>query len=626
MPRPTRPPAPAVAPLPSFRSPVRAGGGFRPRVRLLVLLSAMCVCFAMVAGRLVWVQGVDASHFSALASVERDHTITLPASRGEITDRNGNVLAMSVDAKTIIADPRQIADPQQEATALAPMLGVTETVLAKTLANGSGFAYLAHQIDPATAASILALKLPGITGVDDPKRVYPAGPLAAQVVGFVGSDDQGLDGLELMDNKMLTGKPGQETLQEDPAGQAIVSAASQVTPPVEGATIELTLDQAIQFDAESELAQAVRNYKAEGGSIVVMQPSTGDVLALANYPTFDPNSFATATAEDMTNRAISDVYEPGSTNKVITASAALESGVVTTQTVISVPDNLKVAGSTFHDAEYHATLDLTLPQILEQSSNVGTIKIALQVGAPTLDRYLLKFGYGKPSGIGLPAESPGLLPVLSQWSGTTLPTAAIGQGVAITVLQMASVYATIANGGVYEQPKIVAAQSGASGQLEPVVPQPPHRVIKASTAATITRMLLQVIDGSTGTGAEAAIPGYAVAGKTGTAQKPVAGGYSGYVASFMGYAPAQDPQLVVGVVLDNPTPIWGADTAAPTFQKVMQFSLQRLGIGPGPVSSSPQVMGGSGGTPLPAPARSGGAPAYPLPGPSALPVAPGATD
>ena len=613
----------APPPLPHFGSPVRAGGGFRPRVRLLFMLGTMASCLALVAGRLVWVQGVDSSHYTALATTQRERTITLPATRGEILDRNGNVLAMSVDAKTIIADPRQISDPQSEATQLANLLGVPPADLGNDLSNGSGFSYVARQIDPSTARKIMALNLPGITDVDDPKREYPDGQLAAQLLGFVGADNSGLSGLESVDNKALAGKAGQEEIQADPAGQEIVSAGSQETPPVQGANLELTLDQGIQFESESVLASAVQAYHASGGSIVVMQPSTGDVLALANYPTFDPNNFATATADDMTDRAVSDVYEPGSTNKVITASAALESGAVSTQTVISVPDTLKVAGSTFHDAEFHPTLDLTLPQILEQSSNVGTIKVALQVGSSTLDKYLLKFGYGTPTGIGLPGESAGLLPALRSWSGTTLPTAAIGQGVAITVMQMAAVYATIANGGVWEQPKIVAGEANAAGKMVPPPSAPPHRVIQPQTAKTITQMLLQVIDGSTGTGGEAAIPGYLVAGKTGTAEKPVAGGYSGYVASFMGFAPAQDPQLVVGVVLDQPTPIWGADTAAPTFKTVMQYALQRLGIGPGPASPA---VAGPGGPPLPAPARSGDAPAYPLPGPGSLPVAPGATD
>jgi cell division protein FtsI (penicillin-binding protein 3) len=609
--------------MPAFGSPIRAGGGFRPRVRLVVLLAALSSAFVLIAGRLVWVQGVDASHYVTLGNIQRQRTIPLPASRGEILDRNGNVLAMSVDARTIIADPHQIAEPQVEAAQLAPLLGVPAASLVHDLSNGTGFSYVARQIDPQTAARIMALNLPGITDVDDPKREYPGGPLAAQVVGFVGAEGNGLEGLESRYDAALAGKAGKEEIQADPAGQEIVSAGSQVVPPVEGTNLRLTLDQDLQFESDAALAQAVQAYHAEGGSIVVLQPSTGDVLALANYPTFDPNDFTTATAEDMTDRAVSYVYEPGSTNKVITASAALESGAVTTETVVSVPDTLKVAGSTFHDAEYHSTLDLTLPQILEQSSNVGTIKIALRVGAPTLDKYLLKFGYGQPTGIGLPGESPGLLPRLANWSGTTLPTAAIGQGVAVTVLQMASVYATIANGGVWEQPKIVAAEGNGSGQLKPVASAPPHRVIQAQTAKAITQMLLQVINGSTGTGAEAAIPGYQVVGKTGTAERPVNGGYSGYVASFMGFAPAQDPQLVVGVVLDQPTPIWGADTAAPTFKTVMQFALQRLGIGPGPVSPATPA---SGGTPLPAPARSGDAPAYPLPNPTALPVAPGATD
>ena len=602
---------------------MRASGGFRPKVRLLVLLGGLSVSFALIAARLVWVQGVDSSHFVALASVQRDRTVTLPATRGQIVDRNGNVLAMSVDAKTIIADPKQISDPQAEAGTLAPLLGVGVADLRKTLSNGSGFAYLAHQVPPATASKVMALRLPGITDVDDPKRVYPDGQLASQVLGFVGSDNQGLAGLESTHNAVLAGRPGQEEMQADPQGQEIVSAGSATTPPVQGARIQLTLDQDIQYESEAVLAQAVQAYHAEGGTIVVMQPSTGDVLALANSPTFDPNAFATATAEALTNRAVSDVYEPGSVSKVITASAALESGVITTQTVVSVPDTLRLAGSLFHDAETHPTLNLTLQQILEQSSNVGTIKVADLVGKQTLDAYLRKYGYGSITGIGLPGESAGILPGLSHWSATELPTAAIGQGVAVTVMQMMSVYATVANGGVRVPPRIVQAESDASGHMKPVRGAPPQRVIHASTARTLTSMLLQVVRGSTGTGAEAAVPGYEVAGKTGTAEKPAGGGYSGYVASFIGFAPAANPQLEVGVVLDQPTPIWGADTAAPTFKTVMQFALQRLGIGPGPVLAATD---GARGTPLPAPARSGDAPAYPLPDPSSLPVAPGATE
>ena len=581
---------------------MRPGGGFRPRVRLFFLLACLVLAFVLIAGRLVWVQGLNSSHYTALASLQRDRTLTLPATRGEILDRNGHVLAMSVDAKTLIADPHQISNPEAESLALAARLGLPAGPLAATLSNGSGFAYLAHQIPPHVAAKVMALRLPGITEVDDPQRVYPDGQLAAHVLGFLGSNGRGLAGLESVYNGLLAGRAGQEQIQADPQGQEIVSARSELIPPVQGSDLILTLDRDIQYEAETALAQAMQSYKARAGTIVVMDPTTGNVLALANAPTFDPGNFATATAQDLTDRAVSDVYEPGSTNKVITASAALESGTVTTHTVITVPNSIYVNGSRFHDAETHGTLELTLPQILEQSSNVGTIKIAMRVGAPTLDDYLLKFGYGKPTGIGLPGESVGILPNLASWSGTTLPTAAIGQGIALTVMQMMSVYCTVANGGVRETPHIVAAMRNAAGKLTPVKTAPPRRIIRASTASTITSMLLNVVDGATGTGTEAQIPGYQVVGKTGTAEHVVNGQYSGFIGSFMGFAPAAHPKLVVGVVLENPTPIYGGSTAAPTFKTVMQFALQRLGIGPGPVLSPSE---GVGGTPLPAPARSG---------------------
>lgn len=598
--------------------------GFRPRMRLVSLLVAMGAALSLVAARLVWVQGVDSAHFVALASVQRDRTVTLPAQRGSILDRNGRVLAMSVDAKTLIADPRLIVSAQATAQTLAPILGMNPADLATKLSNGTGFAYLARRIDPAVAKKVLGLGIPGIQAISEPLRVYPDGQLAAHVLGFVGTDAKGLSGLESTYDAGLVGHPGQIEMQADPQGQAIVSAQSDVTPPRPGSDVVLTLDQDVQFEAETVLAQAVQAYSAKGGTIVVMRPGTGEVLALANYPSFDPNNFSAAPQEALADRAVSDVYEPGSASKVITAAAALETGAVTTHDVINVPDSLKVADATFHDAEYHPTLNLTLPQILEQSSNVGTIKIAATVGKQNLYSYLQKFGYGAKTSVGLPGESTGILPNVSSWSATTLPTAAIGQGVAVTVMQMMSIYATVANGGVLAPPHVVAGVRDANGSLKPTTLAAPRRVIKASTAATLTQMLMQVVNGATGTAPAAAIPGYQVAGKTGTAEKPApGGGYAGYTASFIGFAPAADPQLAVGVVLDQPTPIWGGSTAAPTFRTVMQFALQRLGIGPGPVLP---VSTDGAGTPLPAPARSGGAATYPALNPSAAPVAPGVAE
>ena len=612
-------PRPVVRAAPQIHP--RSLGGFRPRARLIALLVCLLASFVLVAGRLVWVQGVDSSHFVALASVQRDRTVTLPARRGAIVDRNGNPLAMSIDARTLIADPRLIVSPAATAQALAPLLGVAATDLEPRLAANSSFAYLARRIDPQLAASVVALGIPGIQAITEPKRVYPDGRLGAHVVGFVGSESQGLSGLEASFNSILAGRPGQMAMQADPQGQVIVSAKSQVTPPAAGDDVVLTLDQDIQYEAETVLAQAVQSYSARGGSIIVMRPSTGEILGLANLPTFDPANFATSTASDRTDRVVSDVYEPGSASKVITAAAALESGAVSPQEVMSVPDSLHLANATFHDAEPHGVLSLTLPQILEQSSNVGTIQVAVRVGKDRLYSYLQKFGYGRATGVGLPGESPGLLPDLKSWSPTQLPTAAIGQGVAVTPMQMMSVYSTVSNGGVLVAPKIVEGRRDASGGLKPAAHTPSHRVIRADTAKTLTSMLLEVVGGSTGTGGAAAIPGYQVAGKTGTAEKPNpnGGGYSGYTASFIGFAPAGDPQLAVGVVLDEPTPIWGGSTAAPTFKTVMQFALQRLGIGPGPALPT-------GGTPLPGPARSGGANGYQPPTPTATPMAPGVAE
>jgi cell division protein FtsI (penicillin-binding protein 3) len=493
------------------------------------------------------------------------------------------------------------------------MLGVPAADLAARLSNGTGFAYLARRIDPQVAAAVVALGIPGIQSITEPLRVYPDGQLAAHIVGFTGTDAQGLAGLEATYNGVLSGKAGSMAMQTDPQGRVIVSARSQTTPPVAGNDVVLTLDQNIQYQAEAALAQAVQTYHANGGTIIVMRPSTGEVLGLANFPTFDLNSYSTSTALSRANRAVQDVYEPGSASKVITAAAALESGAVSPDEVMVVPDTLHLANRTFHDAEPHKVLNLTLPQILEQSSNVGTIQVGLRVGKDRLYNYLQKFGYGKATGVGLPGESSGILPPAKTWSATQLPTAAIGQGVAVTAMQMMSVYSTVANGGVWVQPRIVVGQRDASGKLKPAAAPISRRVIRPDTAKTLTSMLLEVVGGSTGTGGAAAVPGYQVAGKTGTAQKPIPGGsgYSGYTASFIGFAPAANPQVAVGVVLDDPTPIWGGSTAAPTFKIVMQNALQRLGIGPGPVLPTGGVTLPSGGTPLPGPARSGDVPVAP---------------
>ncbi len=585
--------------------------------RLVLILAALGVGLTIVAGRLVWVQGLASDRYVALAATQRERRATLPAQRGAIFDREGRTLAMSTLAQTIYANPRFVTDPATAAAQLAPVLGQPPGELAQKLGSKRGFVYLARKVDDQTASQVEDLGIPGIDAMSEPKRLYPAGQLAAHVLGFVGTDNAGLAGLETYYDRHLAGRPGEMLIERDPQGRSIPSGKSRLIPPSPGDDLVLTIDSDIQYAAEAALAKAVETFKAKGGSVLVMRPDTGEILALANLPTFDPSNFGAASSQDRRNRALIEIYEPGSANKVITAAAALESGVIGTSEVLSVPDSLRMASKTFHDSHPHPVLRLTFPEVIEQSSNIGTIKVAMRLGKERLHEYLQRFGYGAATGIAFPGESPGLLTTPDKWWSTQLGTAAIGQSVAVTPLQIMSVYATVANGGVWVQPSLASGMIGSGGKVHSAPAPSTRRVIQEETAKTVAGMLVRVVEGEHGTGDRAAIPGYQVAGKTGTAQKPILGGrgYSGYIGSFIGFAPAGDPKLVVGVILDEPRPIWGGVTAAPAFKEVMQFSLRHLGIGPGPVLSP-------GGAPLPAPGRSGGAVPY-APG---EPAAPDATE
>ena len=591
----------------------------RPSTRLLFMFASFLAVLAVISGRLIYVQGINSDRFVAMAADQRQRKIEIQPQRGSVYDRNGAELAISLDMKTIFANPRFISDPKAAAAAMAPILGLDPGAIETKLTTKRGFVYIARQVDPASAAKVKALGIPGVDMVADSKRFYPSDQLAAHVVGFVGSESQGLAGLEGRFQKLLAGTPGEMLIERDPQGRAIPSGHSFYKAPQAGDDLILTLDREVQFAAESALQNAMSAYSAKGGSIIVMRPSTGEILALANAPTFNPNDVRSSVPDQRKNRALVDVYEPGSANKVITASAALEAGVVSPDDVISVPDHFKLGSKTFHDAHPHATEDLTFSQVIQQSSNVGTIKVAQRLGKEKLYDYLVRFGYGKPTGLDFPGEAPGILPKPQSWWETSMGTIPIGQGVAVTGMQIVSVFATLANDGVAVQPKLIAATVDAQGRRVATTPSAKRRVIKSETALTMAKILTGVTQEKHGTGHLAAIPGYEVAGKTGTAQKPLPGGagYGGYVASFIGYAPAGDPQVVVGVILDEPTPIWGGYTAAPTFKEVMQFTLRHLGIGPGPV-----LLPQDGATPLPAPARSGGA----SPNPDATPATTGTAD
>lgn len=575
--------------------------GTRNSGRLVFLFCAWASGLGLIAGRLYWLQIVAADRFTELAQVQRERRQVLFPQRGSIVDRTGTELAISVDMSTIYANPRFVSDPASAAAAIAPLLGVSADQVAAKLGRRSGFVYLARKVDPRRAAQVKALALPGIDIVPESKRLYPLGPLASHVLGFVGFENKGLAGLELKYDRLLAGSPGEILTESDPQGRPIPVGRSLIKPPVPGHDLVLTIDRQIQFAAETSLAQSVKAYRARGGSAIVMDPKTGSVLALANFPTFDPNNVKDTSGEQRRNKAVEDVYEPGSSNKVITAAAALETGLTRPTDIFNVPNRLKLGADEFKDSHEHPTETLSFSDIIQQSSNVGTIKVALGLGKQRLYDFLTRFGFGVRTGLGLPGEAAGILPRPEKWWGSSIATIPIGQGVAATPIQVMKVFSTIANGGISVEPRLVAESVDSRGVRRPVATQAEHRVVRFETARDLTSILVGVTASENGTGHAAAIPGYDVAGKTGTAQKPGPGGYSGYVASFYGFAPAADPRLVVGVVLDEPTPIYGGMTAANTFREIMQFSLRRLGIGPGPVLP-PE------GTPLPAPVRSGGAP------------------
>jgi len=564
----------------------------RSAVRLISVLVAFWLSLGVMTGRLFWLQVMGKERFTALAAVQRERKAVLPAPRGSIIDRNGADLAISIEMSTIHANPRFIADVSATASLLSPIIGVDQTTIEEKLRRDSGFVYLARKIEPALGVKVKALQIPGIGVVAESKRVYPSGQLASHVVGFAGFENAGLAGLEGRYDKPLAGQAGYRLSEIDTQGRPIPAGKSLGRRPVAGSDLRLTIDKQIQFVAEMELAKGIQAWGAKGGTVIVANPKTGEILAMANLPTFDPNDVKSSTAADRRNRGLIDIYEPGSANKVITAAAALESGTIRPTDTMRVTDNLKIGTTVFNDAHSHPVWDITFAEVMQRSSNVGVIKVAQQVGKERLYEYLTKFGYGKPTALGFPGEGAGIVPKPNTWSSSSLPTIAIGQGVAVTAMQIMQVYGTVANGGVAVAPRLVL-NDGASQT---------HRVISPTTARQLAEILIGVTEDKYGSGRAAAIEGYQVAGKTGTAQKPRtdAAGYSGYIGSFIGFAPAGDPKLVVGVILDEPTPIWGGVTAAPIFREVMKFALRRLGIGPGLVLPRE-------GTPLPTPDRSGDA-------------------
>ncbi|MDQ3946600.1 MAG: penicillin-binding protein 2 [Actinomycetota bacterium] len=588
------------------------------RRRTVALLVVMGLGFSVVVARLTQVQAVSAATYADKGTDQRVRRIALAAERGAVFDRRGIDLALSVSQLTVWANPRVVPDAKvkEYAARLAPVLGVDEKFLVQRLSKDkAAFVYLARKVDGATAEAVRKLDLPGVDFLPESKRFYPSGPLAGPLLGSVGLDNQGLSGLEVAYEKTLTGKPGEIVVEQDPQGREIPQGRESFRPSQRGHDLVLTLDQSLQYEVEQALVAEVAAATAKGGTAVVIDTRTGAILAMANV-TGDGGGAARPASNSEHNRAVTDVYEPGSTNKVITMAGALEDALVTPETRFTVPDKYQVGNHLFSDHDPHPPTDWSVTDILTQSSNVGTIMVAQKLGKERLDHYLRNFGFGKRTGLRFPGEATGLLLDPDDWWVTSMGTVPIGNGLAVSALQMLQVYVTIANGGVWRPPMLVAATLDEAGGRHDIEPGEPRRVVSPRTAAMLNQMLRNVV--REGTGTNAAIPGYTVAGKTGTARKPLQGarGYSGnYVASFVGFVPAEDPRLAAVVILDEPTPIYGSQVAAPVFSRIMQYALRLERIPPPPPTPSPLSAQPTGASPA-APAQ-GDTP--PPPGGGSLP-------
>jgi cell division protein FtsI/penicillin-binding protein 2 len=537
------------------------------RIRLLLL--AIFVAFAAILARTAWLSTVRAASLSSMSQAQTKASVVLPAGRGTIFDSMGAPLALGEQATTVYADPREVTQPRREAGTAARILGLKPIdVLRAITAKNTHFSYVARKALPSKATLLAKRKLPGLHFYGEEQRTYPQGSLAAPVLGYAGVDNKGLSGLELALDARLTGVPGKQTVVRDPAGQAI--DIQNIVPAKPGKAVFLTLDHTIQANAEQVLRATVKQWHAKSATAIVLDPKTGGILAMAN------TSQAAVTRGLQKNNAVTDVFEPGSVFKIVAAAGALSEGLVTPQTKFTLPYSIQVADRVIHDSHPRGTETMTVAEILQRSSNVGVITFAKMLGKDRLLRWIDRFGFGNRTGVDFPGESRGLLP--SYWSGSTIGNVPIGQGISTTAVQLAAAYAAIANGGVWTQPHLVDHVQGE----KPPAPKT-HRVMSRA----VNRQLLTILKGVAsdfGTAPAAEIPGYSVAGKTGTAQKPSPrGGYEPgkYVATFVGMVPASNPKLVVLVTLDEPQlAIFGGIVAAPAFAQIAAFDLQYLEVPP----------------------------------------------
>lgn len=579
------------------------------RSRIGTLLFSILLLLGLLALRLVDIQAVQAHTYALRAANEMSTISVMPAPRGSITDINGVEFARSVSAINVVVDQTLISDPTKFAEIAAPILSMKAEDVAKLVTGKRRWNLVARNVTPATWVSLknafaaynqslgrkdVAKRLFGFYAERGYTREYPSGELIASLVGFVNQAGVGATGLESSMNSILTGVEGKYSYANG-YGAEIPGSQQELVTAKTGTTVRLTIDRDVQWIASQAISEVVKTSHAISGTVIVMDPKTGQILALATAPTFDPNNTKKVSLALMRNPSVQDVYEPGSTGKVMTMAAGLEEGKITPTTLFTVPDFVKVSNRIFHDHDHHPVEQLTPTGILAISSNVGAIKVGQKLGDATLYSYLRKFGVGTNTGSGLPGESQGVLPDVANWSGTTAPTVAFGQGYSVTSMQATSIFATIANDGIRVSPTVIAGTSDADGHFTPAPPRSEVRVVGA-TAASELRLMMESVVAPNGTAPEAAIPGYRVAGKTGTAQRAdeTCHCYRGYTASFIGFAPADKPRYVISVTIQGPQGIhWGGTLGGPVFKKVMSFVLQTKHVPPTNTRVIPYPLNGS---------------------------------
>jgi cell division protein FtsI/penicillin-binding protein 2 len=544
--------------------------------RIGLLFAGFLLCFLVIVGRAFWLQGVQGSRLASEATYQQTETVTVPGLRGSLLDRRGNELATSEDAATIYATPYQVENPPLAAEKIARILDLDQGEVLESLTAEGGFSYIAHRVSLVEAGRIERLDLEGIGQLPDSRRIYPQGEMAGQVVGSVGSENQGLTGLEEGEEDVLGGEDGEQRVVKDALGDPIrLETASEAS---DGEDIQLTLDPLIQQKAEQVLAEVGETYLPKGATAIVMDPESSEILAMANWPPVDPSDLSSARDEDLLNRATGFTYEPGSTFKAFTVAAALQEKLVTPASEFTLPPTIQVADRTIEESHARGTETMSVATILAHSSNVGAVTIGEQLGAEHFDAWIERFGFGRPTGVQFPAEEQGIVLPLEEYSGSTMGNLPLGQGISVTPMQMMAGYAAIANGGMLEQPRLIE-QIGE----EPVAEPKAKRILRPEVAAEVREMLEGVLAPG-GTASEVSVPGYTLAGKTGTAEVAENGTYSEtkFVASFIGFAPAQNPKLLAAVIVDQPQggDYYGGSVAAPAFGSIAGFALPYLGVAP----------------------------------------------